>query len=155
MTTATKTAKPVNYTPEQVALMVSTYTANKSQKTVEALAAQLGKTVRSIVARLAREKNPDGSQLYVAKAYVSKTGAPVAKKDDTADAIGKVLNLAENDVSSLTKATKPALAAIWKMIVDADNRVAVAIAETKAAMIAEYGLDADEGDEPDAGNEPE
>jgi hypothetical protein len=98
------TAKVVNYTPEQTVQMVADYTAGVS---VETIAQNLGKTVRSVVAKLSREK------VYVAKTYVSKTGEPVVKKDAHADAIGAILRLPENDIESLTKANKSALKAIF------------------------------------------
>jgi len=101
------TAKVVNYTPEQTAQMVTDYTAGVS---VETIAQNLGKTVRSVVAKLSREK------VYVAKTYVSKTGEPVVKKDAHADAIGAILRLPENDIESLTKANKSALKAIFEAL---------------------------------------
>lgn len=104
---AEKTAKTVNYTPEQTAKMVQDYT---SGVTVEAIAQELGKTVRSVVAKLSREK------VYKAKVYVSKNGEPVAKKDETADAIGKVLGLSDGEVDSLTKANKSALKKIFQAL---------------------------------------
>lgn len=100
-------AKIVNYTPEQTAMMVAAYTAEPTAKTVEDLAEKLGKTVRSIVAKLSREK------VYKAKEYTTKTGEKVQKKDETADAIGAILRLNENDIESLTKANKTALKAIF------------------------------------------
>lgn len=99
------TAKTVNYTAEQTAKMVADYQAGVA---VEAIAAELGKTVRSIVAKLSREK------VYKAKTYVSKTGEAVVKKDSVADYIGEALGLSEADTESLTKANKTAL----KMIAD-------------------------------------
>ena len=99
--TATKT---VNYTPEQTAKMVADYAAGV---TVEALALELGKTVRSITAKLSREK------VYVAKTYVGKTGEPVVKKDTVADAIGAKLGMTEAEIESLTKANKTALQKIF------------------------------------------
>jgi len=102
-----KTEKTVNYTPEQTAKMVADYAAGV---TVEALAAELGKTVRSIVAKLSREK------VYKAKEYVSKTGEKPVKKDEHADYIGQALALSENDTDSLTKANKVALKAIADFI---------------------------------------
>lgn len=98
------TAKTVNYTPEQTLQMVADYQAGVS---VETIAENLGKTVRSVVAKLSREK------VYKAKTYVSKTGEPVVKKDAHADAIGAILRLPENDIESLTKANKSALKAIF------------------------------------------
>ena len=99
------TTKAVNYTPEQTVKMVADYQAGV---TVETIANELGKTVRSIVAKLSREK------VYIAKTYVSKTGEAVIKKDTVADYIGEALGLSEADTESLTKANKTAL----KMIAD-------------------------------------
>lgn len=143
MATKTATPKAVNYTPEQTAQMIGMYNADKSEKTVEKIAELFGKTLRSVRAKLSRELK-DG---YVAKTYKTKAGEPVALKNDTADAIGKALRLGENDVSSLTKATKPALAAVWKMIVDSSNAVELAKAETRAEVMAEFNLTENEDTE--------
>jgi hypothetical protein len=101
------TAKTVNYTPEQTAKMVADYQAGT---TVESLALTLGKTVRSVVAKLSREK------VYIAKTYATKTGEAVVKKDTVADYIGEALGLGEADTESLTKANKVALKAIADFI---------------------------------------
>lgn len=98
------TGKTVNYTPEQTTKMVADYAAGV---TVETIANELGKTVRSIVAKLSREG------VYKAKEYKTKTGEAVVKKDQHADAIGAVLKLTEAETESLTKANKTALAKIW------------------------------------------
>lgn len=99
--------KAVNYTAEQSAKVVADYLAGVS---VEAIASELGKSARSIVAKLAREK------VYKAKTYVSKTGEAVVKKDTVADYIGEALGLGEADTESLTKANKVALKAIADFI---------------------------------------
>ena len=99
-----KTSKTVNYTAEQTAKMVADYAAGV---TVEMIAAELGKTVRSVVAKLSREK------VYKAKEYKTKTGAPVVKKDAHADAIGAILKMTEAEIESLTKANKTALEKIF------------------------------------------
>jgi len=96
--------KAVNYTAEQTAVMVSDY---QSGVGVEQIALSLGKSVRSVVAKLSREK------VYVAKTYTTKTGEAVVKKDAVADAIGAVLMLTEAETESLTKANKTALAKIF------------------------------------------
>lgn len=98
------TAKTVNYTPEQTLKMVADYQAGTS---VETIAESLGKTVRSVVAKLSREK------VYKAKTYTTKTGQPVVKKDAHADAIGAILNMTEAEIESLTKANKTALEKIF------------------------------------------
>jgi len=96
--------KTVNYTPEQTAKIIADYQAGIA---VESIAQAMGKTVRSIVAKLSREK------VYIAKSYVNKNGEKPVKKDVTADAIGAILRLSENDIESLTKANKSALKAIF------------------------------------------
>jgi len=100
-------AKIVNYTPEQTAQMISDYQSGIS---VETIAQNMGKTVRSVVAKLSREK------VYKAKEYVSKTGEKPVKKDIHAEMIGRILNLPENDVDSLTKANKNALKVIFEAL---------------------------------------
>jgi predicted transcriptional regulator len=99
--------KTVNYTPEQTARMVADYEAGM---TVDAIAEALGKTVRSVVAKLSREK------VYVAKAYKTKSGETPIKKDVHADFIGEALGLTEADTESLTKANKIALMKIVDFI---------------------------------------
>ena len=96
--------KAVNYTAEQTAKIIADYQAGVA---VESIAQAMGKTVRSIVAKLSREK------VYIAKSYVNKNGEKPVKKDVTADAIGAILRLSENDIESLTKANKSALKAIF------------------------------------------
>jgi len=95
--------KTVNYTPEQTATMLEAYAAGT---TVEAIAESLGKTVRSVVAKLSREG------VYRKKEYVSKTGERPVRKDETADKIGTIAGLSDGEIDSLTKANKTALAKI-------------------------------------------
>lgn len=102
----TKTA----YTTEQTTALVEAYKASPTADTVADFANRFGKSVKSVVAKLSREG------VYQKKVYVSKTGAPVQKKDTTADAIGAILQLSEADVDSLTKANKRALEAIFKAL---------------------------------------
>ena len=86
------------------AKMVADYASGVS---VEKIAEGLNKTVRSVVAKLSREG------VYQKKEYATKTGEPVVKKDETADAIGAVLGLSEGEIDSLTKANKSALRKIF------------------------------------------
>lgn len=95
--------KTVNYTPEQTLKLVADY---KSGMSVETLAESLGKSVRSIVAKLSREG------VYQKKEYQTKTGETPVSKDALADQIANILGLSEADAESLTKANKSALKAI-------------------------------------------
>lgn len=103
-------AAKLAYSAEQSAELVAAYKAAPTAETVETFAVKFGKTVKSIVAKLSREG------CYQKKEYVSKTGEKPVKKDSTADAIGTILGLSENDTSSLAKANKVALAAIFKAL---------------------------------------
>lgn len=99
--------KTVNYTPEMTQRVVADYAAGVA---VEQIAANLGKTVRSVVAKLSREG------VYKKKEYVSKTGEKPVKKDAHADAIGAILQLSEGEIDSLTKANKSALKKIFEAL---------------------------------------
>lgn len=68
------TIRPKNYTDEMVAQMTKAYEANPTRETVEDLASTLGKSVRSVIAKLSREG------VYVAQPKVTKTGEPVVRK---------------------------------------------------------------------------
>ena len=94
------TAKAVNYTPEQTSAMLNDYAAGVS---VETIAAAVGKSVRSVVAKLSREG------VYKKKEYVTKNGEAVVKKDALADKMAEVFGLTEAETESLTKANKTAL----------------------------------------------
>jgi len=100
-------AKTVNYTPEQTQAIINDYQNGVS---VEIIAENVGKTVRSIVAKLSREK------VYIKKEYKTKNGEVAVKKDIHADAIGAILRLPENDIESLTKANKNALKTIFEAL---------------------------------------
>ncbi len=104
------TIKNVNYSVEQTAEMVSAYVANPTAETVAVFAEKFGKSVRSVVAKLSREK------VYVSKTYETKKGEKPVKKDSMADAIGSVLKLTEAEIESLTKANKTALAKIFSAL---------------------------------------
>ena len=107
MTTAT--AKTVNYTDEQTTNLVAAYAEGK---TTTELATMFGKSVRSIVAKLSREK------VYQKKTYATKTGEAVVKKDALADKMAEVFGLTEAEADSMTKANKTALKKILDKFVE-------------------------------------
>ena len=64
-----------NYTQEQVNHMVEAYTANPERATVDMLAEDLDKSVKSIIGKLSREG------VYQKQVYTTKTGEiPVTKE---------------------------------------------------------------------------
>ena len=99
--------KTVNYTPEQTQQVVADYLQGVS---VEQIAESLGKSVRSIVAKLSREG------VYKRKEYATKQGDAPISKDSLADQIAQIVGLSEADAESLTKANKSALKAILSRV---------------------------------------
>lgn len=97
MTDVTKT----NYTPEQTTQLVAGYQAGE---TVEQLAEQLGKTVRSVVAKLSREG------VYVAK--TKTTGQARVRKSELVDKLATACGVAPEVFESLEKANHDVLEAL-------------------------------------------
>ena len=120
MTATTKTAKAVNYTPEQTEQAKADYLAGVS---VETIATALGKTARSVIAKLSKEG------VYKAKVYVSKTGEKPVKKDEHADTIGAILSLSDGETDSLAKANKTALVKIVAFMRQGQNQIELLQAE--------------------------
>ena len=88
----------VQYTPEQTSTLVAEYTAGAS---VEAIATSMGKSVRSVIAKLSREG------VYVAKGKAQ--GATTVRKARLIEAIAARLGVPSEKLESLEKATKEAL----------------------------------------------
>jgi len=93
--------KTVNYTPEQVAQMVVMYTRGES---TTAIAEFVGKTVRSVVAKLSREG------VYVPKSKA--TGESRVTKANLIEGIAAKLGVPAETFESFEKATKEALEAL-------------------------------------------
>lgn len=101
----TKETKIVNYTPEQTKAVVEAYKAGAS---VEAIAAEQGKSTRSVVAKLSREG------VYVAKAKAKGAAAP--RKAELITEIAHAIGTNEELIESLEKATREALELIAKAV---------------------------------------
>ena len=86
-----------NYSDEMVAEMHSLYEANPTRETVEQLAEQFGKSVRSIIAKLSREG------IYVSQPRVTKSGEPVVRK---AELVAQIEDHFGVEVPTLVKASK-------------------------------------------------
>lgn len=102
------TEKIVNYTPEQTKRIVDAYVEAPTKETIEALATELGKTARSIVAKLAKE------QVYQSKA--KEAGKRAMLKSEMVAEIAKLTGKSEEQLESLEKATGPALMAVLEAL---------------------------------------
>ena len=96
-----------NYTDEVIAEITNQYTANPVRATVDALADQFEKTPRSIIAKLS------ALGVYQKPERVTKTGAPVVKKEFFVDAVNKRLG---RELPSVAKMTKVDLQALLELL---------------------------------------
>lgn len=94
-----------NYSAEQTASAVEAY---KAGQTVETIAAELGKSVRSVVAKLSREG------VYVAKTKAK--GAGRVTKAAMITAIAAKIGSTDEQLESLEKATHEALELVLKAL---------------------------------------
>jgi hypothetical protein len=126
------------WTPEQSAQVERDYTASPTPETVERLAAELGKSTRSIIAKLSK------AGCYVKPAKRTKSGAPVESKEDKVERIASLLMVKVDRVRGLEFANKSTL----DLISDALAKAQVtALAEAVVgAAIAEAADAADAAD---------
>ncbi len=87
----------MSYTEEQTKEIIAEYEANPSRETVDAIAARIGKSARSVIAKLA------AAHVYQTPQRLTKTGDAIVKKDDLVDDIEKWLNI---EAPSLAKTAK-------------------------------------------------
>jgi MarR-like DNA-binding transcriptional regulator SgrR of sgrS sRNA len=86
-----------NYNQDDEAKLINDYRDNPTRETVEKLASQMGKSTRSITAKLSQLK------VYKKIERKTKTGNPVISKMDLVKIINEHYNL---EMPSLVKATK-------------------------------------------------
>ena len=93
----------VNYTEQQVEQMIEAYTKKPTRETVENLAEDLDKSIKSIIGKLSREG------VYRKTVYKTKTGEdPETKKEIVVDLSTK-LGIEYQTVAGLEKSPKTAL----------------------------------------------
>ena len=96
-TTTQASVRVPNYTDAMVARLVGEYTSTPTRATVDALANEMGKNPRSIIAKLVREG------VYQAQERTTKSGAPIVRK---AELVSEISSLTGTSVDSLVKASK-------------------------------------------------
>ena len=93
----------INYTEKQVEHMIEAYTRTPTRETVEALAEDLDKSVKSIIGKLSREG------VYKKTVYKTKTGESPETKKEIVENLAGLLNLEYIQVAGLEKSPKSAL----------------------------------------------
>ena len=93
----------VNYTADQVNMMKAAYTNNPSRETVEKLAEDLDKSIKSIIGKLSREG------VYKKTVYKTKTGEDPITKREIVQELAELLVIDYQAVAGLEKAPKAVL----------------------------------------------
>lgn len=101
--------KATNYTAEQTTSAITQYQTGVA---IDAIASALGKSTRSVIAKLSREG------VYKAKEYKTKTGGTVIAKETYVELIARELNVEPDFLGGLEKANKTTLELIYKALVE-------------------------------------
>ena len=100
----------VNYTQDQVEYIVKQYRLEPTRETLEELAEELNKSVKSIIGKLSREG------VYRKTEYTTKTGEKPVTKLELVTELAEKLALEDWELAGLEKAPKVALKNILKGI---------------------------------------
>jgi hypothetical protein len=90
----------VNYTEEQVDYMVKAYSDQPTRQTVNALADELNKSVKSIIGKLSREG------VYKKTVYKTKTGEDPITKKELVEELSGILDISADSIRGLEKSPK-------------------------------------------------
>ena len=93
----------VNYTNEMVDLMKSRYSANPTRETVEELANELNKSIKSVIGKLSREG------VYQKTEYLTKTGEKPVTKRELVEKVSEILGVEYQALAGLEKSPKSSL----------------------------------------------
>jgi len=101
-----------NYTEEQTLLMIKTYQTNPTRETVDKLAKDMGKTVKSVIGKLSREK------VYIKKDYTTKRGDKPVTKLQMVEEIASMLKGDKVRLQTLEKSSKAELLYLKVLVED-------------------------------------
>lgn len=99
----------MSYTEEQTQQIIEEYKANPSRETVDAIAARIDKSARSVIAKLS------SAGVYQTPQRTTKTGDPIEKKDEMVTQICTWLGI---EAPSLSKTGKQDLKSIRDALQD-------------------------------------
>ena len=93
----------LNYTEKETNYIVAEYTSEPTRETVDRLAQELNKSVKSIIGKLSREG------VYRRQVYVTKLGDQPITKAEIVENIADLLSVPSEKLSGLDKTPKLAL----------------------------------------------
>ena len=100
----------VNYTEEQVAVMIEKYSNNPTRETVEFLAQEMDKSIKSIIGKLSREG------VYKKTEYVTNTGEKPITKVEIVENLEEKLGLPNQTLAGLEKSPKTVLRRLYESV---------------------------------------
>ena len=99
-----------NYTEEQVQYMVDQYTAKPNRNTVDLLADELNKSIKSIIGKLSREG------VYQKAIYRTKTGEVPMTKGEIIVKVAYLLDADYKRLAGLEKSPKQDLKYLYELV---------------------------------------
>ena len=103
-------AMAANYTDEQVEMMRERYQAKPTRETVENLAEELNKSIKSIIGKLSREG------IYQKAIYKTKTGEIPITKSQLIEKMAELLDIDSSKIIGLEKATKQDIKYLFEVL---------------------------------------
>ena len=103
-------AMAANYTDEQVEMMRERYQAKPTRETVENLAEELNKSIKSIIGKLSREG------IYQKAIYKTKTGEIPITKSQLIQKIADLLEIDSSKIMGLEKAPKQDIKYLYEVL---------------------------------------
>ena len=100
----------MNYTKDQTEYMIEKYKTNPSRDTVEELANEFSKSVKSVIGKLSREG------VYRREVYKTKTGENPVTKVEIVSNIADALGIEIDNLAGLEKAPKATLKTIERVL---------------------------------------
>ena len=104
-----------NYTEEQVEMMRARYQEEPTRETVENLAEELNKSIKSIIGKLSREG------IYQKAIYKTKTGEIPITKSQLIQKIADLLEIDSGKIMGLEKAPKQDIKYLYEVLGGSDG----------------------------------
>ena len=104
-----------NYTDEQVEVMVAWYTAEPTRATVDTIAKEMDKSIKSVIGKLSREG------VYQKQVYKTKSGEVPMTKADIILNLAEMLMIDSSKIMGLEKAPKQDIKYIYEVISEVKN----------------------------------
>jgi|TARA_Y100000114_G_scaffold154794_1_gene177557 Zn-dependent M32 family carboxypeptidase len=108
-------AVATNYTEEQVEMMRARYQEEPTRETVENLAEELNKSIKSIIGKLSREG------IYQKAIYKTKTGEIPITKSQLIQKIADLLEIDSSKIMGLEKAPKQDIKYLYEVLGGSDG----------------------------------